>query len=135
MEKSAERFLVHALLRQRVNGEALQPDPPIFLKSARPAFAPLPEVRQDLPREHSHARRDHDEEDHPHPGRDVPEDFARGRIHVDHRNKIICIWIAQFLLRMFSRRETKHQANRDPVNRFGFSSNPARGWNASMRIT
>jgi hypothetical protein len=38
-----------------------------------------------LPHEHRDTGRDHDEEHHAHPRRDVAEHFARGVIHVGHR--------------------------------------------------
>jgi len=87
MENGAERLLVDALLRQRINNEPLQPDPPTLFKSSGPALSPLPDVIEKLPTEHGEARRDHGEEHHAHPNRDVSPDFARGAIHVerDHR--------------------------------------------------
>jgi len=44
-------------------------------------------VVKKLPPEYGEARRDHGEEHHAHPNRDVSPDFARGAIHVerDHR--------------------------------------------------
>lgn len=87
MENGAERLLVHALLRERVNREPLQPETPTFFKSAGSALAPLPDVVEKLPPEHGETRRDHGEKHHSHPNRDISPDFARGTIHVerDHR--------------------------------------------------
>src|SRR4029078_13013919 len=75
---------MNAFLHQCMLDKTSNPYMPITLKSATPTFTPEPNPRRDLPREDGHARRDHDEEHHSHPRRDVAEHFARGVIHTSH---------------------------------------------------
>jgi hypothetical protein len=52
-----------------------------MLKPAPLAFPPKPRSRPDLPDWPTNAHCHHAEEQDPHPGRDIAEDFARGIIH------------------------------------------------------
>src|SRR5437773_822913 len=76
---------MNTFLCQRVLGEPPTPHTPVTLKPARPTLTPQQHPGYDLPREHGDTRRDHDEEHHAHPQRDVAEHFARGVIHIRHR--------------------------------------------------
>ncbi len=85
VKESAERLAMNTFLRHRILEEPPTPHTPVTLKSAPLTFTPEQHPSHDLPREHSDTRRDHDEEHHAHPWRDVAEHFARGGIHIGHR--------------------------------------------------
>src|SRR5262245_33043457 len=85
MKKCAERLLMDTLLRQCISHKPSNPNPPIALKSAWPAFPPKPHMAHDLPNDRADARRDHDKEYHLHPRRDIAENFARSVVHVRRR--------------------------------------------------
>src|SRR5206468_10992902 len=76
---------MNTFLRHRILEEPPTPHTPVTLKSALLTFTPEQHPGHDLPREHRDTRRDHDEEHHAHPWRDVAEHFARGVIHIGHR--------------------------------------------------
>src|SRR5439155_10733417 len=84
MEQSAERRAMNTFLRQRILDEPPTPHTPVTLKSALLTFTPEPRPGHHLPHEHRDTCRNHDEEHHAHPWRDVAEHFARGVIHVGH---------------------------------------------------
>ena len=85
MQQRAQRFFMNPLLRCRINRQPLYPYPPITLEATLPTFLPEPGSGHDLPHEHCDTRRNHDEEHHAHPRRDVAEHFARSVIDIRHR--------------------------------------------------
>jgi hypothetical protein len=76
---------MNSFLRQPIFDKPPTPHAPIALKSSPLTFTPEPNPSQDLRQERGDTCRDHDEEHHSHPWRDVAEDFARGVIHIGHR--------------------------------------------------
>ena len=81
MKQRPKRLLVHPLLRQCVDDEPLEPDPPIACESWLPSFSPLPAMLFQLPREPGKAGENHGEKHHLHPWSDVAEDLPRRVIH------------------------------------------------------
>ena len=85
VEERAERLAMNTFLRHRILEEPPTPHTPVTLKSAPLTFPPKPNASRDLPHEHGDTRRDHNEEHHAHPRRDVAEYFARSVIYIRHR--------------------------------------------------
>ena len=81
MEQTAERFFVHAFLRESVNQQPLEPDARVAFETARFAAPPIQKMAKHLPQEHADAR-GHERKKNPlHPRRDIPEDLAAGLGH------------------------------------------------------
>ena len=72
---------MNTFLRHSVNNEPLDSHPPAMFKPAPLSFPPKARSRPDLPNGPADAHGHHAEEQDPHPGRDIAEDFASGITH------------------------------------------------------